>query len=303
MRTDATPSKKKPTKSGKPAKAKKRPTAGNKQAISALMALLSEDQSQDDPIQAAQNIMYDAWEAPGRRQRIALAKKALQVSLLCADAYSLLAQEEAKSAVDAHALYRMAVEAGKQALGSAGFREYKGHFWGALETRPYMRALHGLGLTLGDLGQHQEAIEIYREILRLNPNDNQGIRYLLSECLLARDDIPSLRKLLKKYNDASAHWLYTQALLAFRDNAANADALAEEAWEANSHVPAMLSGERALVQSNRGYITVGGDDEASSYVERVGAAWKATPGAIAWLKEITGQREAPKWHSRRPRGK
>ncbi|HTN97368.1 MAG TPA: hypothetical protein VL101_10350 [Nordella sp.] len=267
--------------------------------VEELLALLVESAQPDDSIQAAQNIMYDAWDATGRRKRIALAQKALQVSPLCADAYVLLAQEKAKSAEDALALFRMGAEVGKQALGSAGLKEYKGHFWGALETRPYMRALHGLGLTLSDLGQHQEAIDIYREMLRLNPNDNQGIRYLLAESLLARDDITPLKKLLKKYKgDASAQWLYTQALLAFRDKAPNANALAEEAWEANSHVPDMLSGDRPLVQSDTGYIRAGGDDEASFCVEAIGAAWRSTPGAIAWLKELTGKCEIPNWHSR-----
>jgi len=264
-----------------------------------LLALLAESSRPNSPIQAAQDIMYDAWEATGRRKRIAFAKRALQVSPLCADAYSLLAQEEAKSTEDAYALYRMAVEAGKQALGPADLKEYKGYFWGALETRLYMRALHGLGLTLNSLGRHEEAIDIYGELLRLNPNDNQGIRYLLSAEYLACDDIQPLRKLLTKYkNDASAQWLYIRALLAFRDGAPTASALAVDAWEANSHVPAMLSGEQPLVRSNSGYIRTGGDDEASSCVEAIGAAWRSTPGAIAWLKEITGKREIPKWHSR-----
>lgn len=267
--------------------------------IEELLALLAESSRPDGPIQAAQDIMYDAWEATGRRKRIALAKSALQVSPLCADAYALLAQEEAKSAEDALALYRMAVEAGKQALGPADLKEYKGHFWGALETRPYMRALHGLGLTLGILGRHEEAIGIYGDLLRLNPNDNQGIRFPLSAEYLARDDIQPLRKLLRKYkNDASAQWLYIQALLAFREKAPNATVLAVEAWEANSHVPAMLSGERQQVKSKSGYIRVGGDDEASSCVYAIGAAWRATPGAIAWLQEITEKLEIPKWHSR-----
>ena len=34
------------------------------------------------------------------------------------------------------------------ALGPRGFKQYAGHFWGFLETRPYMRARAGLAGTL-----------------------------------------------------------------------------------------------------------------------------------------------------------
>jgi tetratricopeptide (TPR) repeat protein len=55
----------------------------------------------------------------------------------------------------------------------------KGHFWGILESRPYMRAMHGLGLTAWKQGKLEEAINVFQQMLKLNPNDNQGARYLL----------------------------------------------------------------------------------------------------------------------------
>ncbi len=241
-----------------------------------------------DSIDAAQDIMYQAWEERSRGKRIALARKALAVSPMCADAYVLLAEEDAKSIEEELAWYQKGVEAGELALGKEGFEEYAGHFWGFLETRPYMRARAGLAAALWLLGRHQEAIGHYRAMLKLNPNDNQGIRYVLAGHLLARDDIKALKKLIKKYEeDGSAAWLYTQALLAFRENDPDADKLAEEAWLANSHVPGVLSGKQPLVASMDGYITMGGEDEAAYYVEEYGDAWRATPGAVEWLAEVT----------------
>lgn len=81
-------------------------------------------------------------------------------------------------------LYEQGVEAGERALGSEAFEEWEGHFWGILETRPYMRARHGLALCLWEAGESKKAIEHYTEMLRLNPGDNQGIRYVLAGCLL-----------------------------------------------------------------------------------------------------------------------
>lgn len=241
-----------------------------------------------DSIDAAQDIMYQAWEERSRAKRIALARKALGVSPLCADAYVLLAEEDAKSIEEELAWYQKGVEAGELALGKEGFEEYAGHFWGFLETRPYMRARAGLASALWRTGRHRDAIGHYRAMLKLNPNDNQGIRYVLAGHLLDLGDTVALKKLIKKYaEDGSAAWLYTQALLAFQDKDADADQIAKDAWQANDHVPAVLAGTQPLVTSRNGYITMGGKDEAAYYVEEYGDAWKATPGAVEWLASVT----------------
>jgi tetratricopeptide (TPR) repeat protein len=142
-------------------------------------------------------------------------------------------------------------------------------------------------LTLLKLGEEGAAIEHFRAMLKLNPNDNQGIRYLLLSSLLRRDEIPALKNLLAEYADEwSAYWLYTRALLAYRDNQASATAtrtVLKDARSANEHVPAILAGTRPLTFSQSGYLTVGGADEASDYVRECGAAWRQTPGAIDWL--------------------
>jgi len=196
------------------------------------------------------------WNQTSPRARVALAHKALAISPLCADAYVLLAEEEAESVEEALEYYRKGVEAGKQALGSKGFKEYAGHFWGFLETRPYMRARAGLAATLNALGEVDAAISHYHDMLRLNPNDNQGIRYVLAVCLMKSGDTEALKKLLKQYDeDGSALWLYTQALVAFRENGASekkAEELAKKAWNADSHVPAtLIAAEMASTRSER----------------------------------------------------
>jgi len=88
------------------------------------------------PTARAQDMMYDAFGKQQPRARVALAKKALEVSPLCADAWVLLAEEAAQSAEEALEFYRKGVEAGELALGPAGFKKYAGSFWGFLETRP-----------------------------------------------------------------------------------------------------------------------------------------------------------------------
>jgi len=259
--------------------------------------------SQADALERAQEVMYEAWDKTTSRSRVALAHKALGISPLCADAYNLLA-EEAATPAEARDLYARGLAAGELALGPEGFEEYKGHFWGFLETRPYMRARQGLALTLLELGEEEAAIEHFRAMLKLNPNDNQGIRYLLLGSLLRRDDIPSLKALLADYPDEwSAYWLYTRALLAYREGQASAPAtlkLLKEARSANEHVPGILSGTKPSVLSNGGYITVGGADEATDYVRECGAAWRKTAGAVEWLATAGVQSPAKRGASKTP---
>lgn len=237
-------------------------------------------------VDEAQEMMYGAWEASGA-ERVSLARAALDISPLCADAYVLLAEEDAGSQQDALALYCQGMEAGERALGDE-FEELSGHFWGFLQTRPYMRARAGLAITLWRLGDKQAASDHYRAMLILNPNDNQGIRYLLATALLACDDLAGLKVLLNQYEeDASAAWVYTLALIAYREQDPRGSEIVQAAWESNSHVPAMLAGLKRLIPSRDGYISMGGEDEATAYVEENGAAWHAVPDAVEWLVERT----------------
>src|SRR5262249_47373556 len=133
----------------------------------------------------------------------------------CADAYVLLA-EHATSRKEALRLYEQGVAAGERALGAEAFERDVGHFWGLLETRPYLRARLGLAHSLWTDGRRDEAVGHLQDMLRLNPGGNQGVRYTLAGFLLFLDRDDDLAQLLQQYHEDSAAWAYTKALLAFR---------------------------------------------------------------------------------------
>src|SRR5262249_20622828 len=149
-------------------------------------------------------------------REVALAQQALKISPLCADAYVILARNARRGSDKQLELWRGGVEAGKAALGAA-FDNYVGEFWSFLETRPYMRARYGLASALWERGARAEAIDPLRDMLRLCPGDNLGVRYVLSAWLIeaGRDD--DLAALFKTYRgDDDAGWSWTAALAAFR---------------------------------------------------------------------------------------
>jgi tetratricopeptide (TPR) repeat protein len=52
--------------------------------------------------------------------------------------------------------------------------------WGHMENREYLRAICDKAAVLHKEGKLSEAEELYRILLKLNPNDNQGVRYLIA---------------------------------------------------------------------------------------------------------------------------
>jgi Plasmid pRiA4b ORF-3-like protein./ST7 protein. len=247
------------------------------------------------PLDKAQEMIYEAWETPSRRQRVKLARKALKICPVCADAYLVLAEDAARNIEEACELYRLGVKAGEQALGVETFSKLVGQFWGFLGTRPYMRARAGLADCLYQMGRYEEAVEHYWAMLRLNPNDNQGIRYLLAACLLVDlGNTESLLKLLQQYKgDITAVWYYTWALVTFiyQGDSAKARRRLKSALKQNPHVVPYLLFEKRLPKELPDYIGIGDETEAASYYADFGAAWHKTEGAIAWLELVLSEKQ------------
>lgn len=238
----------------------------------------------------AQMTYYKVMDAKTAKQAITIAKKALAISPLCADAHVLLAEQAEYGSDEAFGHWQRAVEAGREALGPE-FDEFVGEFWSFMETRPYMRARFGLACALWERGMRDEAIDHLHAMLELNPNDNQGVRYVLACWLLetARDD--ALNVLLERYReDEMAAWLWTWALAAFRregDGKESRKRLAK-ALKQNPHVARYLVGDRPLPEVMPAFHGFGDDNEAVCYLDDGLAGWTLTPGAIDWVRARNG---------------
>lgn len=172
-----------------------------------------------------------------------------------------------------------------------------------------MRARAGLAQVLWYLGQTDAAISHWQALLHLNPNDNQGIRYLLAGALVAVDrDDEALRLLNRFRGDATAGWAYTRALITFRKEGASAKAVRylDQALLSNPYVPEFLLGMRKLPKSLPAYIGMGDETEAISFMYEFGEGWANTPGAVyclaeRWaallIRQMAGSRQED-WHRR-----
>ena len=248
----------------------------------------------ETPLRRAQALVYEAFGQPDPVDRVRLARQALEVCADCADAHVLLA-EEAHNPREALEHYELGLAAGERALGPAIFQEEAGHFWGILETRPYMRAREGLAHALQSAGRGDQAIDHLREMLRLNPNDNQGLRFMLVSWLLTLGRDTEIRPLLERYPDAAWNAWFTKALMAFRrqgDTPAGRRLL-QIGHKSNPFILPWLLGDEPFPQERPPGYTPRSREEAYLYVEGSRCAWRSTPGAIAWLRSTLAPPAAP----------
>jgi len=192
-------------------------------------------------------------------------------------------------------LLEKAVKTGEEQLAEA-FQDHVGHFWLLNETRPYMRARLQLVQVLVAQGQHETAISHMQEMLRLNPNDNQGVRWLLLEWYCNLNLLDKATQLLDQYPDEDTPFMVlTRVCLEFQKTGPSdaLEAILQEQFELNPHIaPKLLNQEDVspfAVQS----FSVGDDDEADAYCQSFRSLWKATPGALPWLSSVSRELTAP----------
>lgn len=142
------------------------------------------DYSEEAPICDASELL-EAGDPVGARK---IAMDVLATDIRCIDAHSILGNIEFPHNPErAMVHYDIGIRIGELSLPP----DYDGVLiWGYLYNRPFLRCLHGYGLCQWRLENHQEAEAVFLRILSLNPNDNQGIRFLLPQVRegLAWDD-------------------------------------------------------------------------------------------------------------------
>jgi len=239
------------------------------------------------PLEWAQALVDQAKRERDEDRAFEMAQTALETSPDCVDAYLLLARLE-PALVRSFELLEAAVAAGRRVIGEAQFESLRGHFWLAIETRPYMRALFALSAEAGDVGNRARAIAGFTELLELNPHDNLGARANLRKLLLNErtpEAHAALHDLFERYRDGDADEAYDYALLLFQETGASPEAARalKKAVRMNRHVPGLMLGTTNAL----GYLEgsrPGNRDEAIEYCELAEEAWSQTPGVAAWLR-------------------
>jgi hypothetical protein len=133
------------------------------------------DNPDTDPILEA----VDMKETGNIRKARRMLMDILTADLRCLDAHAHLGNFAFPRDPDtAVRHYDIGVKIGELSLG----KDFGGLLpWGCTDNRPFLRCLHGYGLCLWRFGRMRDAEKVFTRMLWLNPTDNQGARFNLSD--------------------------------------------------------------------------------------------------------------------------
>lgn len=194
---------------------------------------------------------------------------------------------------EAFRLWQEAVDLGLTCF-PLGFRHGRDLLpWGWIDNRPFLRACHGFALAYLARGNVGMALDVFRRILAVNPDDNLGIRALVVQCYFSLKRPEEVLAVCAEYpGDPMEQSLYGKALGLFQlgrleaARAALRQAVEELPLVAQELLKTRHRRPRSLVP---GHITYGGADQAYEYWREQGRFWNETPGAIEFLRAALGE--------------
>jgi tetratricopeptide (TPR) repeat protein len=209
--------------------------------------------------------------------------------LLMAIDYALFNDDELESRLDAivEVLLARALALLQLNLGENGAGDCKLE-WGWMENHPALRLLGQAIERVEDTPEELPLLEWL--VLKLNPNDNLGLRERLVHVYAAAGRAADALAVCERYpNDALGAMMYAHVLALYllqrQDDAATALA---EAQKRSPRIAKMLTARNpSMPELQPGLMTLGGEDEAWYYRQNWLAVWEST-GALDWLRQATG---------------
>jgi tetratricopeptide (TPR) repeat protein len=157
--------------------------------------------------------------------------------------------------------------------------------WGHLDNRPFLRAMHGAALCHLKLGQRQKAVALMEKMLKWNPGDNQGVRYLVGSEYFRLGRTDEARAIFEAEAAYYPPYRYELALLLWKtgDRCAAATNL-RLGFVENFYIAEMLCGNPEPRKLAIWHGTNFAEPEvAHDYIAHGADLWRRTPDAIAFL--------------------
>jgi len=243
----------------------------------------------DDPIELAQELSFEAYEAETEEKALELVERALQLDPGCEDALTIHAFISCEDAGELVAALEHSATCGENRLGKEFFAEFMGDFWPMVEARPYMRTIKQLAEVLWNVGRRLDAVAHYENLLELDPGDHMGNSTLLLGYYLSMGEIQRSWDLLEEYDDdisAVYNWAWVLLLLVTGDEDAAREAV-DHAMECNPYVAPWLIGMgQGREKDIPLYFDQGTDSEAQLCLQILGEGWECSGQAQWWLYNV-----------------
>ena len=224
---------------------------------------------ENTPLDEAYELLEEAENAKTMKEAKRLAKKAFETSNACFDAKLFLADIEENS-LKSNKILDEGLKFEKKRLEEEGYfdKENIGSFYGIFETRPYIRGLYTKASNLCNDGKYKMAIEVCKEILKLNENDNTGSRYLLMALYAIIEDEKSMLDLYKKYKENNLEMLFPMFVLYYKkEDNVKARKYLDMINKGNKHFIKFFKGTMKLEEDSMpGYYSRGNVSEVFMYM-------------------------------------
>ncbi len=138
--------------------------------------------------QEAEELVMQGYEAPVPHA-VELARRALELDDACIGAFDLLGRCETLVAIRA-AYFKRGMDLGEERFHEEFRQQHEGHYWGLIETRPYLRCMAGYADCCFFLGDVSQAMDVWEKMLELSRADNLGIRHHQLLCMAALGVVP-----------------------------------------------------------------------------------------------------------------
>ncbi len=241
----------------------------------------------------------EQWWSGDRRGAVKTFRRVISLDPMHADAHNHLGivNRAAKKLHSAEEHFRAAIAGAQRHV----VRDGPQILWGFIENRPYLRALANLALLLADQRRWAEAIAIHKQLLELNPDDNQGVRWLIgAEYLYVGDNASAMDAfqkcldeevgcafglaLAKLYAQGASAEIGEALLMGFAANRYIAPMLLGEAWE---HLDAYYGSNMAEPEWANDVVTAQADLwRALPHGAELLRFWWAAPPVVIWRKKL-----------------
>jgi len=185
--------------------------------------------------------------------------------------------------------FEQAVAAGREEIGPEEFEKMKGHFWGFHQTRSFMRAKAEYAMVLREAKKYEQSILQFKELLELNPNDNQGLRFSYAALLIQTGKYLAYEKLMKDYEEENmAQSLFTYAIYCYKKhgNSVKSNHALAKAHVANPYFLKILLGEVEPSQKTPTTYSLGSIEEAQLYLEENFSLFHKDKKMALWLAKF-----------------
>ena len=225
---------------------------------------------ENTPLDDAYELLEKAEQAKSKKQAIKYAKEAYDTCPDCFDAIIFQANLE-DDPIKRMKILDDGLEYEKERLEEENYFEKDniGDFYGIFENRPYIRGMYFKAMYLLEDGKVKKALDVCKEILRLNEHDNTGARYLLMAIYAYLEDEKNLVNLFKQYNEESLETLFPLFVLYYKqENDGKAKEYLNKINKANPNFIKLFKG--TMTQTDNapsGYYSKGNSSEVLMYFQ------------------------------------